>query len=143
MIWAIVKKSGEFEIRFDDPAATEKKSALRNRAVWPLEREPIPHLGERVSFDDGSITFSAARAAAYAVPQIKAATQVAILREVPMWRQVNDIEDPDSPGKAERKALVAARRIRSNELEQAVRDAVDVGAVAAVLEEVYAMQRGS
>lgn len=53
MIWAIVSKNGDTQIRFDDPAMSESKADLKGKAVWPLLREPVD--GERVSFQSGQI----------------------------------------------------------------------------------------
>ncbi len=146
--WAIVWKSGKFVLRYtgsldEHPADHGHRAEVRDRAVWPIDREPLQHMGESVSFENGAILFDSLVAAKMLEPKIKHAVQVAILRDYPLWRQVNDLADPDSPEKQARAARRSALRERSNELEAMALNATDRSAIEAIWVEVLDLEKGS
>lgn len=125
MIWAITRKDGRFTIHFDDPAKCHRAEAKRAN-VWKLDREPDVTHGEIVDHSTGQILFSADAAMAQLLREIKMAAMDHILRDVPLWRQLNDQLEPDAPGAAERRAKVRAVRDWSAEKEAQLAAATSV-----------------
>lgn len=121
-LWALTSKKGVVLLRYTDgpdirPEDSGHRAECRNRNIWPLDREPREDLGELVDHETGAIVFSAYAAGAAIVPLIKQCAEQAILNVAPLWRQINDLNDPNGSGAAERRAQVAAIRQQSNDLE--------------------------
>ena len=134
-LWAIVSESGDFVLRYtDSPEQTPEDSGHADECVgcniWPLECELVE--GEIVSFETGEILFNAALAAPSLVAEIKAVAQQRILEVAPLWRQVNDLAEPDRPGVAERRAQIQSIREWSDELEAMVTSATNATQLADV-----------
>lgn len=146
-IWAIVAASGSCSICFtgsadEHPAQFGHEEDCVDRNVWALDREPVDRLGERVDYETGEIVFDRDLAFARIVPAIKSATQTAILRVAPLWRQLADLADPDNEAKAGRAEAIAVLRSRSNQLEDMVRSASLPSEVEFVWNEVIALEKG-
>lgn len=120
-------------VRYDNPDL-DGKDALVGKRVYQLEREPLPHLGEAVSFDTGKIAFRLSGVESTLIAEIKAAAAAKIAEVAPTWRQLNDLANPDEPGAVERRAQVNAIRSWSNELEASLSSAQSPSDIAAIRE---------
>jgi hypothetical protein len=140
-LWAIVDRSGQCVFRYTDsiehsPIDFGHADECDRAQVWPLDREPQRSLGEMVSAQTGVIIFSAQIAADDIIPAIKQAAEYAILEVSPIWRQINDLAEPETPGAAARHAVVKALRQQSNDLEQLAALATSAADLAAVWAEI-------
>lgn len=116
MIWAIARKTGGFTIHFDDPQK-HHRDELRGAKVWRLDREPDLINGETIDYETGSVTFSLDGIRGPLVAEIKAEAARRIEAFAPLWRQMNDLTQPDAPGAAERRRKINVLRDWSNDLE--------------------------
>lgn len=136
MLWAIVSKSGDYQLRYDDPV-NDGKAALRGKAVWTLEREPDPLLGETVAYETGEVIFDKSIVESALVNEIKSIAASRILAIAPIWRQINDLANPDDNGASERRAQINAIREWSNNMEIAASNAAkpsDIADIRAALQ---------
>lgn len=121
-IWVIVDKSGDFQIRYDNPALDDK-ATLRGKNVFELAREPLIHLGEAVCFETGEIIFKKSTIDSALISDIKAAAAERISAVAPIWRQLNDLANPNEPGASDRRSEIDDIRQWSNQMEASVASA--------------------
>jgi hypothetical protein len=120
MIWAIVRRSGAFTLRHTDgehPAEAGHRRDCRGANVWQLTRDPDLASGERVDYATGAIVFDLGAVQDSVLAEIKAAAGQHIEAFAPLWRQLNDMAEPDNPGAAGRARDIRAVRDWSTDLE--------------------------
>lgn len=134
MIWAIVSKGGETSIRFDNPETTERYAARRGRKIWKIRRNL--QYGERVDFQTGKIIFDLETIADAMIAEIKAEAGRRILTAAPLWRQLNDRDEPEGAGAIARRAEVLSIREWSNKLEKRLLGAKTAAKIVAIRKEI-------
>lgn len=99
MIWAVIKRGGEFTIHFDDPSVFHKANC-KDAKVHQLEREPDVMHGERIDYDSGEIVFDITTIQETVLSEIKKKTAELIYEVSPEWKQRNDIRKPSPEGES-------------------------------------------
>lgn len=128
-LWAIVSKSGQYELRHDDPA-NDGAAATLDKVIWQLTREPDPQSGETVSYKTGNIEFDAKAIKPALIAEIKAIAERKILAIAPIWRQINDLANPSENGAASRRKQINEVRAWSNEIEALIDAAASASEIA-------------
>lgn len=130
-LWAITKENGEINYLYtagpgQHPSECGNEEACAEGLVWPLDREPEPRWGETVEHESGEIIYRAETILPTILKEIKQEAFLRIEAVAPLWKQINDLHDPDSPGKEERSQSIQAVRDWSNQLEAEVVEASTV-----------------
>ena len=130
-IWAIMQAGGGFVIRHcaEHPAQAGHADECVDAAVYELPREPDAAFGETVDPAGGALIFVWSEAAPRITAAIKTEAEARILAVAPLWRQINDGHEPDTPGAAERRRAIRAIRDWSNQIEA---EAMQVGSAVAL-----------
>ena len=142
-LWAIVAPDGSYVLRFTEssdhhPAEHGHAEECEGMAVWPLEREPRLALGEGVDPETGAFDFQIERVEAQLVAGIKAEAGRRIEAIAPLWRQINDLNEPGAPGAADRATAITAIRAWSNDAEALLADASDAEELETILATIAA-----
>lgn len=137
-LWALVAPDGSYVLRFTDsadhhPADHGHADECESLAVWPIEREPRAALGEGVDPATGAFDFDLGRVSAGIIAAIKAEAGRRIEAIAPLWRQINDMNDPTTPGATARAAAIASIRAWSNATEADLLAATSADEVRAVI----------
>ncbi len=130
-IWAIMQLGGGFVIRHcaDHPSLDGHADECADAAVYELSREPDVAFGEVVDPASGILIFTWLGVAPRITAAIKAEAEARILIIAPLWRQINDGHEPDTPGAVERRRAIREIRDWSNQIEA---EAMQVGSAAAL-----------
>lgn len=142
-LWAIVAPDGSFVLRFTassavHPAQSGHADECEGCAVWPLDRDPRLSLGEGVDPESGEFDFDLSRAEVVLIASIKAEAARRIEAIAPLWRQINDLAEPQAVGAAERRAAIDEIRAWSNQAEAMLAEAMDADDLEAVLQSIAA-----
>lgn len=130
-LWAIVCGSGTVQLRHDDPA-DDGQAALQGKSVFTIDREPLFHLGETVCLTTGAIVFDISLIKSGLFEEIKRAAERRILEIAPLWRQLNDLANPDEQGASDRRTQINAIRKWSEDMEARVTRALTATDIATV-----------
>ena len=139
-LWAALSADGSFNLLYtasidEHPADHGCADACDGKEVFPLSREPNDALGELVGAT-GAIEFSPDKAALSLVPLIKSSAAKRIEAFAPIWRQLNDLADPQTPDALARRGMIDAVRAWSNNLEQRVLSATGTIEIEQILVEI-------
>lgn len=142
-LWALVAPDGSYVLRFtnsadEHPSEHGHAEECEGMAVWPLEREPRMALGEGVDPETGAFDFHLVRVEAQLVAAIKAEAGRRIEAIAPLWRQINDLNDPSAPDATERATAIAEIRVWSNDAEALLADASDADELETILATIAA-----
>lgn len=134
-LWALVAPDGSYMLRWTarpqvNPRRAGCAAELRGRRAHRLSREPVLALGETIAWADGKITFDRAKVLPGLIATVKAEAARRIEAVAPLWRQINDLAEPDAAGAAERRAFVKAVRAYSNQAETALESSSDARTLA-------------
>lgn len=126
-IWALIAPDGSYVFKYTasaehHPSDYGEAEACQGRVVKLLEREPLQVLGEDLDAL-GEIVFDLNLVEAELVAEIKAEAGRRILAQVPIWRQINDLDTPSDPAVIARKQIVVGIRDWSNQLEAQLAEA--------------------
>lgn len=146
-LWAIVSKRGAFRLIYTasadiSPVDDGHRKECRDKAVWPLARDPKP--GERIDFDTGEFIYDGEHAQPgrrsvvdELIFDIKAEAGRRILNAYPLWKQMNDMDLPaDDPDVVARKEERDRIRAWSNALEARARAATSATILANIRAEL-------
>lgn len=137
-LWALVAPEGGYVLRFTDSAAHHPADhghadECEGLAVWPIEHEPRAALGEGVDPATGAFDFDLGRVSAALITAIKAEAGRRIEAIAPLWRQINDMNDPATPGAIARAEAIASIRSWSNATEADLLAATSADEVHAII----------
>lgn len=121
-LWALISKRGELRQLYTQdidhhPVDHGHRRECRSFNVWPLEREPDIIHGETVDYATGAFTFDVSSVLPALLSEIKSEAARRIEAIAPMWRQINDLHEPDTPGAVQRRKALNVVRAWSNKLE--------------------------
>lgn len=142
-LWAIVAGDGSFVLRFTasnaaHPAQSGHADECEGCAVWPLARDPRLSLGEGIDPESGAFDFDLARVEAALIASIKTEAARRIESIAPLWRQINDLAEPQAVDASERRAAIDEIRAWSNQAEAMLAEAVDADDLETVLQSIAA-----
>lgn len=143
MIWALISDDGSVLIRHapGHPAEHGDAEACEGRIVIELPREPEMAAFETVAAN-GSFILDIDRMLAEVIPQIKSKAGGEIEAVAPLWRQLNDLNEPETPGAILRRESIAKIRAESNRAEARLKTLTTVEEVRDFLHELYSKPFG-
>lgn len=147
--WALVSPNNNYRVLYtnsidEHPADAGHAEECIDVAVWPIEQMPREELGEYVDYNTGEFKFDSSLSQPgrdapvnTIISQIKAKAQELILRDYPLWKQLNDMDLPsDDEGAIARKARRDEIRAWSDILENRVRTASSADELQSVTDDI-------
>jgi hypothetical protein len=138
-LWAITASDGSYTLRWTDgthPKDCGHADECQGRLVTALTRQPQTALGETVDRVSGQIVFQPSLVRETLIAEIKAEVGRRIEAAVPLWKQINDLHEPPSVGRTQRRQLVDDLREWSNNLEEIAVQAISVADVQLIRSEL-------
>lgn len=147
--WALVSPNNNYRVLYtnsidEHPADVGHAEECIDVAVWPIEHMPREEVGEYVDYSTGEFKFDSSLSQPgrdspvnTIISKIKAKAQELILRDYPLWKQLNDMDLPsEDEGAIARKARRDEIRAWSDILENRVRAASSADELQSVTDDI-------